>query len=102
MTPYDDHASINADTHATGEEPSVLAIIIAHENHGLLAIERCDRCGAQAYLKVTMHDGNVLLFCVHEGAKHLPALVKVAKIIDDHRPWLLAEEERLKPQSLHS
>lgn len=43
----------------------------------------CDRCGAQAYVKVTMQSGEVLL-CRHHGAEHLPALIAQAISIDDY------------------
>lgn len=31
---------------------------------------RCDRCGAQAYVKATFHNGHHLLFCAHHARKH--------------------------------
>jgi hypothetical protein len=34
----------------------------------LTAFDRCDSCGAQAYVKVTLASGE-LLFCAHHGAK---------------------------------
>lgn len=36
--------------------------------HQLTADDRCDSCGAQAYIKVTMATGE-LLFCAHHGTK---------------------------------
>jgi len=36
--------------------------------HELTAGDRCDSCGAQAYVRVTMASGQ-LLFCAHHGAK---------------------------------
>jgi hypothetical protein len=32
----------------------------------LTALDRCDSCGAQAYVRVTMQSGE-LLFCAHHG-----------------------------------
>jgi predicted nucleic acid-binding Zn ribbon protein len=34
----------------------------------LTALDRCDSCGAQAYVRVTMQSGE-LLFCAHHGAE---------------------------------
>ena len=34
----------------------------------LSALDRCDMCGAQAYVRVTMKTGE-LLFCAHHGAE---------------------------------
>ena len=36
----------------------------------LTAADRCDRCGAQAYLRVTMPSGGELLFCAHHARAH--------------------------------
>ena len=33
----------------------------------LTALDRCDSCGAQAYVRVTLASGE-LLFCAHHGA----------------------------------
>ena len=35
----------------------------------LTTTDRCDRCGAQAYLRVELQSGGELLFCAHHGAK---------------------------------
>ncbi len=34
----------------------------------LSALDRCDLCGAQAYIRVTLESGE-LLFCAHHGAQ---------------------------------
>ena len=39
----------------------------------LSATDRCDRCGARAYIRATVA-GSPLLFCAHHGQQHLPAL----------------------------
>ncbi|MEZ5113183.1 MAG: hypothetical protein R2693_06900 [Nocardioidaceae bacterium] len=36
----------------------------------LTAIDRCDRCGAQAYLRVRLQSGGELLFCAHHAREH--------------------------------
>jgi ribosomal protein L37E len=36
----------------------------------LSAHDRCDRCGAQAYVRVHLISGGELLFCAHHGREH--------------------------------
>lgn len=49
--------------------------------HQLTALDRCDSCGAQAYIRVTLSSGE-LLFCAHHGAKFKEKLFDTA--IDWH------------------
>ena len=51
------------------------------ESHN--AADRCDRCGAQAYLRVTLASGGELLFCAHHGRAHSDKLKQVALKIQD-------------------
>jgi hypothetical protein len=43
----------------------------------------CDRCGAQAYVRVVLPGSGELLFCAHHGRQHADALAKVAVEIQD-------------------
>ena len=43
----------------------------------LSAHDRCDSCGAQAYIRVTMASGE-LYFCAHHGAKFKDKLAPTA------------------------
>ena len=36
----------------------------------LTSADRCDRCSAQAYIRVTLAAGGELLFCAHHGRRH--------------------------------
>ena len=36
----------------------------------LKAVDRCDSCGAQAYIRAVMPGGGELLFCGHHGRRH--------------------------------
>lgn len=49
--------------------------------------DRCDRCGAQAFVKATLPsaDGLELLFCGHHFRDHEPKLVAVGATILDER-----------------
>ena len=49
----------------------------------LTAGDRCDRCGAQAYLKVTLTSGGELLFCAHHAKEHGDKLREVAASVHD-------------------
>jgi hypothetical protein len=49
---------------------------------------RCDRCGAQAYVRVLLRTRQDLLFCAHHYRQHAPALAKVAIAIHDETQWL--------------
>lgn len=47
----------------------------------LTAMDRCDRCGAQAYMRVTLSVGGQLLFCGHHGNEHGPKLAAAGHTI---------------------
>lgn len=49
----------------------------------LSAADRCDRCGAQAYIRARLENGGELLFCAHHGRQHLPQLQAQASEIHD-------------------
>jgi hypothetical protein len=53
------------------------------EGPALNASDRCDRCGAQAYVRVTLANGFDLLFCSHHGKEHADKLKQVALKIHD-------------------
>jgi hypothetical protein len=48
----------------------------------LVAADRCDRCGAQAYVRVTMEAGE-LNFCAHHAREYEPRLRALAATIQD-------------------
>ena len=49
----------------------------------LTAADRCDRCGAQAYLRVELQSGGELLFCAHHAREHGEKLQEVAASVID-------------------
>ena len=49
----------------------------------LSAADRCDRCGAQAYLRVELQSGGELLFCAHHAREHGDRLREVAASVHD-------------------
>jgi len=66
----------------------------------LNAADRCDRCGAQAYLRVELVTGGELLFCAHHAREHGDRLREVALSIHDETnrlsgtPAVAAADER--------
>ena len=55
----------------------------------LTAGDRCDRCGAQAYLRVHLPSGGELLFCAHHGREHEDKIKAVAVNVHDETSKLL-------------
>jgi hypothetical protein len=44
----------------------------------ITALDRCDRCGAQAYVRVRLEAGGELFFCAHHARKHADVLRPMA------------------------
>jgi hypothetical protein len=49
----------------------------------LVAADRCDRCGAQAHVRVLLPSGGELLFCAHHGRVHEAKLRELEAAIHD-------------------
>jgi hypothetical protein len=73
--------------------------------------DRCDRCGAQAYVRVTLTSGGELLFCSHHTREHAKKLREIALTIHDETTtsfmidrafaWMVENsEERYQPGML--
>jgi len=58
----------------------------------LTAADRCDSCGAQAYIRVAIGDSE-LLFCAHHGRKHQEKLAAVATSWHDESSRLYEEND---------
>ena len=54
----------------------------------LTAADRCDRCGARAFVRVLLPNRLELLFCAHHTRQHASALAKVALEIRDETEQL--------------
>ena len=57
----------------------------------LTALDRCDACGAQAYIRVVVASGE-LLFCAHHGAKFKEKLAPTALTWEDQTSRLYDAE----------
>ena len=53
------------------------------EQTPLRAVDRCDRCGAQAYVRASLLNGGELLFCGHHAKKYQEGLASKALRIQD-------------------
>jgi hypothetical protein len=66
----------------------------------LTATDRCDRCGAQAYVRAVMTSGSELLFCAHHWHENEERLRSIGARIQDESqrldtvPATAAVEER--------
>ena len=66
----------------------------------LTASDRCDRCGAQAYVRVHLSSGGELLFCAHHAREHGDKLREIAAHVTDETgklrdtPATAPDEER--------
>ena len=61
------------------------------ESTPLNALDRCDRCGAQAYVRAVMANGFELLFCGHHAKKYQEGLANVASRIQDETSRITEE-----------
>ncbi len=66
----------------------------------LTTSDRCDRCGAQAYLRVQLSSGSELLFCAHHAREHGEKLKTIAVNVHDETsklfdaPTVPSEDDR--------
>lgn len=73
---------------------------VAPAARSLGASDRCDRCGAQAYLRVELQSGGELLFCAHHAREHGDKLREIAVHVHDetdrlsNTPATATESER--------
>lgn len=61
------------------------------EPYRINALDRCDRCGVQAWVEVTFSNSTTLLFCSHHYNKHEMALTANPDVVN-----VLDERERLE------
>jgi hypothetical protein len=66
----------------------------------LTVADRCDRCGAQAYVRVTLGEGLELLFCAHHGRKNVEKLRDLGDVkIQDQTHRLHEAEASAQPMA---
>ena len=70
------------------------------DSEELTALDRCDRCGAQAYVRTILSSGSELLFCNHHWNDNQDRLRDIAVHIHDETgrlsdiPAIAALDER--------
>ena len=72
---------VERDTDRTRNEADVTTAVAP--SAPLTAADRCDRCGAQAYLRVELQSGGELLFCAHHAREHGDKLKQIAVTVVD-------------------
>jgi hypothetical protein len=55
----------------------------------LTALDRCDRCGARAYVRVLLPSRLELLFCAHHNRQYASALTRIAVEVRDETNRLM-------------
>lgn len=66
----------------------VLIVMTTTLEAQLTAQDRCDACGAQAYVRVQLESGS-LLFCAHHARRHAERLAEVAIDVHDETSRLV-------------
>jgi len=61
------------------------------ETTPLNAVDRCDRCGAQAYVRAVLLSGGELMFCGHHGKEYSAGLKSIVAQIQDETSKLIQE-----------
>lgn len=74
--------------HQEGKRPLVTTAVAP--STPLSALDRCDRCGAQAYLRVELSGGGELLFCAHHAREHGDKIREIAVHVHDETERLSA------------
>jgi hypothetical protein len=67
-----------------------------HELEPLTSVDRCDRCGAQAWVRVGIGESD-LLFCAHHFADSEERLRPRSSYVHDEREHLRASEKKAAP-----
>jgi hypothetical protein len=76
-------------TAATSTKEGRPPVTTAVASNPLTASDRCDRCGAQAYLRVHLASGSELLFCAHHAREHGEKLRTIAVNVHDETGKLI-------------
>ncbi|WP_363928434.1 hypothetical protein [Varibaculum sp.] len=84
----------------TSARPQVKIENMSQKNYVFTSADRCDTCGAQAWVLASLNSGN-LFFCAHHANTLVPALRQAgAEIIDNTSQLHLEEAENAPLTSL--
>lgn len=78
--------------HRTGDE-EIDTDTLRRTATPLAVADRCDRCGARAYLRATLPSGSELLFCGHHGASVRARLLLDGAVLHDGTDALTTRPE---------
>ncbi len=70
------------------EEVAVEEAVVEEKLEDLTGHDRCDKCGAQAYVRVMLVTDHDLLFCAHDYAEAESKLQEITYKIRDERARL--------------
>jgi hypothetical protein len=87
MDAYSTQTERESMTTAVDQAPEVEAEMPPLE--ALTGHDRCDRCRAQAYVRVELYSGHDLLFCIHHYRQHESALDHYTLRVQDESGKLL-------------
>lgn len=83
-------------TLAPTEAPAATAGVVTTTDLRFTSADRCDTCGAQAYIGATVNDTE-LVFCSHHGRKYEAKLRTLATAWHDETARLFKEsDDRIK------
>lgn len=69
----------------------IMSAQITMEQTPLNSLDRCDRCGAQAYVRAILISGGQLLFCSHHAKSYAEGLKPVTAVIQDETQKLVQQ-----------
>lgn len=55
---------------------------------------RCDRCGAQAYVRTILESNNALYWCGHHAKKYIPIMTELGVLQDIYDEEIRLQEDR--------
>ena len=84
MPDLEEHTVQTATRPVPTEFPTTPALTLA---------DRCDSCGAQAFIRATMPSGTALLFCGHHGNAHRASLLGAGATLQDETDRLTTPRE---------
>jgi len=65
--------------------------VLSEELAPLAVADRCDRCGAQAFVRARLAGGSELLFCGHHGRDSMARLMELGASVRDDTAMINAK-----------
>lgn len=74
-----------------------MSTALAPNRTAMTAADRCDRCGAQAYVRASLATGGELLFCMHHANEYRPNLETAGAVFHDETDRLVDTPATAQP-----